>query len=116
MTFNPAQPALLRKEAVAYSVVAPDVSAAYRARLAAALQDPDFRATPGFPIASDEAILALSDPPTYTACPNPFCRRCWRPGRRSAAVCAARLTCPVMTPATTATPSSAMSRKAGSLL
>lgn len=36
------------------------------------LQDPEFRQTPGFPQASDEAILALSDPPYYTACPNPF--------------------------------------------
>ncbi|MDL1944580.1 site-specific DNA-methyltransferase [Chloroflexi bacterium CFX2] len=36
------------------------------------LQDPEFRKTPGFPKASDEAILALSDPPYYTACPNPF--------------------------------------------
>jgi len=36
------------------------------------LRDPQFRATPGFPNASDEAILALSDPPYYTACPNPF--------------------------------------------
>ncbi len=36
------------------------------------LQDPAFRQTPGFPNASDEAILALSDPPYYTACPNPF--------------------------------------------
>ena len=26
----------------------------------------------GFPIASDEDIIALSDPPYYTACPNPF--------------------------------------------
>ena len=26
----------------------------------------------GFPIGSDEDILALSDPPYYTACPNPF--------------------------------------------
>jgi hypothetical protein len=26
----------------------------------------------GFPIATDEAIIALSDPPHYTACPNPF--------------------------------------------
>jgi DNA modification methylase len=26
----------------------------------------------GFPIASDEDILALSDPPYYTACPNPW--------------------------------------------
>lgn len=36
------------------------------------LQDPEFRKTPGFPKAGDEAILALSDPPYYTACPNPF--------------------------------------------
>ena len=28
----------------------------------------------GFPIATDEAIIALSDPPHYTACPNPFLR------------------------------------------
>jgi len=26
----------------------------------------------GFPIATDAAIIALSDPPHYTACPNPF--------------------------------------------
>lgn len=26
----------------------------------------------GFPIGSDEDIIALSDPPFYTACPNPF--------------------------------------------
>jgi len=26
----------------------------------------------GFPIASDEDIIALSDAPYYTACPNPF--------------------------------------------
>jgi hypothetical protein len=36
------------------------------------LQDPEFRKTSGFPKASDEAILALSDPPYYTTCPNPF--------------------------------------------
>jgi hypothetical protein len=36
------------------------------------LQDPAFRAIEGFPIFSDEDILALSDPPYYTACPNPF--------------------------------------------
>ena len=30
------------------------------------------RDVPGFPIATDEAIIALSDPPYYTACPNPF--------------------------------------------
>lgn len=36
------------------------------------LRDPDFRKTPGFPTGSDEAILRMSDPPYYTACPNPF--------------------------------------------
>ncbi|MDA8066229.1 MAG: DNA methyltransferase [Thermaerobacter sp.] len=36
------------------------------------LQDPDFRNVPGFPIGSDEDILAMSDPPYHTACPNPF--------------------------------------------
>lgn len=36
------------------------------------LQDPEFRNRPGFPKGSDEAILRMSDPPYYTACPNPF--------------------------------------------
>lgn len=36
------------------------------------LQDPEFRKTPGFPKAADADILRLSDPPYYTACPNPF--------------------------------------------
>jgi rubredoxin len=36
------------------------------------LQDPDFRNIEGFPIGNNEDILALSDPPYYTACPNPF--------------------------------------------
>jgi DNA modification methylase len=36
------------------------------------LKDPEFRNIEGFPIGSDEDILALSDPPYYTACPNPF--------------------------------------------
>jgi hypothetical protein len=36
------------------------------------LKDPEFRAMPGFPKGSDENILRLSDPPYYTACPNPF--------------------------------------------
>jgi DNA modification methylase len=40
--------------------------------LAEKLRDPDFRKIEGFPTGSDEAILALSDPPYYTACPNPF--------------------------------------------
>lgn len=36
------------------------------------LQDPEFRKVEGFPIGSDEDILNLSDPPYYTACPNPW--------------------------------------------
>ena len=44
----------------------------YRQRLAEYLKDPEFRKIEGFPIGTDEAILALSDPPYYTACPNPF--------------------------------------------
>ena len=36
------------------------------------LKDPEFRKIEGFPIGEDEDILALSDPPFYTACPNPF--------------------------------------------
>ena len=36
------------------------------------LKDPEFRKIEGFPIGSDEDILSLSDPPYYTACPNPF--------------------------------------------
>jgi len=36
------------------------------------LKDPEFRKIEGFPIAEDQDILALSDPPYYTACPNPF--------------------------------------------
>ncbi|GHU33653.1 DNA methylase [Spirochaetia bacterium] len=36
------------------------------------LADPDFRKIEGFPIGKDEDLLALSDPPYYTACPNPW--------------------------------------------
>lgn len=41
-------------------------------RLAEKLKDPDFQKIDGFPSGSDADILALSDPPFYTACPNPF--------------------------------------------
>ena len=44
----------------------------YLKLLAEKLKDPAFRKLEGFPIGSDEDILALSDPPYYTACPNPF--------------------------------------------
>ncbi|MBL3539581.1 DNA methyltransferase [Aminivibrio sp.] len=36
------------------------------------LKDPEFRKIEGFPHGSDKDILALSAPPYYTACPNPF--------------------------------------------
>lgn len=36
------------------------------------LKDPEFHKIEGFPLGSDEDILTLSDPPYYTACPNPF--------------------------------------------
>ncbi|HNO32037.1 MAG TPA: DNA methyltransferase [Anaerolineales bacterium] len=44
----------------------------YLAILREKLKDPAFRKIEGFPIGTDEDILALSDPPYYTACPNPF--------------------------------------------
>ena len=51
--------------------------------LAEKLKDPAFRKTEGFPQGTDEAILAMSDPPYYTACPNPFLedfvRHCGKP-------------------------------------
>lgn len=40
--------------------------------LAEKLKDPEFRKQEGFPKGTDEAILAMSDPPYYTACPNPW--------------------------------------------
>ena len=33
---------------------------------------PELRQIEGFPIGEDEDIINLSDPPYYTACPNPF--------------------------------------------
>ena len=44
----------------------------YLGLLAEKLKDPEFRKTPGFPVGEDVDILRLSDPPYYTACPNPF--------------------------------------------
>lgn len=44
----------------------------FTALLAEKLKDPEFRKIEGFPIGSDEDILNLSDPPYYTACPNPW--------------------------------------------
>ncbi len=44
----------------------------FRGLLAKKLKDPAFRQVEGFPIGTDEAILDLSDPPYYCACPNPW--------------------------------------------
>lgn len=44
----------------------------YLKLLAEKLKDPEFRKIEGFPIGKDEDILALSDPPYYTPCPNPW--------------------------------------------
>ncbi len=40
--------------------------------LAEKLADPEFRASGGFPKGTEEDLLEMSDPPYYTACPNPF--------------------------------------------
>src|SRR5208283_4202428 len=44
----------------------------FLAKLKEKLREPLFRKLDGFPIGEDEDILAMSDPPYYTACPNPF--------------------------------------------
>ena len=44
----------------------------FLALLAKKLKDSAFRKQEGFPQGTDEAILAMSDPPYYTACPNPW--------------------------------------------
>jgi DNA modification methylase len=44
----------------------------FLAKLAERLKDPEFRKIEGFPLGEDEDIIALSDPPYYTACPNPW--------------------------------------------
>ena len=43
-------------------------------KLCKKLKDPEFRKIKGFPVGKDKDILGLSDPPYYTACPNPFVR------------------------------------------
>jgi hypothetical protein len=68
----PHQPELLPTEPSPEQIARNAEREKYLALLAEKLKDPAFRAIEGFPIAEDEAILALSDPPYYTACPNPF--------------------------------------------
>lgn len=44
----------------------------FREALRTKLKDPQFRDIEGFPIGDDDDIVELSDPPYFTACPNPF--------------------------------------------
>lgn len=44
----------------------------FRARLREILMTSEFRSRTDFPNASDDEIIRLSNPPYYTACPNPF--------------------------------------------
>ncbi|HDN26146.1 MAG TPA: DNA methylase [Thioploca sp.] len=46
--------------------------ASFLEQLRLKLQLPEFKSISGFPHATEAAILALSDPPYYTACPNPW--------------------------------------------
>jgi len=64
------QPDLLPQSSPTLSIAEKAKRDAARARLAELLKDPEFRAIEGFPFGTDEDILALSDPPYYTACPN----------------------------------------------
>jgi DNA modification methylase len=68
------QPELLREESGDYRITPEEEEEKekYWERLKECLRDPEFRKIEGFPIGEDEEILALSDPPYYTACPNPF--------------------------------------------
>ncbi|MEI8307213.1 MAG: DNA methyltransferase [Chloroflexales bacterium] len=67
------QPAPVRVECLGMTFASDEERRAYfTERLREKLRDPEFRKIEGFPIGSDEDILALSDPPYYTACPNPF--------------------------------------------
>jgi len=72
MADQPDQPQLPNIHPELFATTDDAERAACRDRLREHLRAPDFRAIEGFPIGDDEAILALSDPPYYTACPNPF--------------------------------------------
>ena len=106
---TPTQPELLQEETPAYTAnglvtclgmtFADETArrAYFTQRLRAHLQDPAFRAIEGFPIGTDEDILALSDPPYYTACPNPFLPEIiadWSVSRTGSPTAAGRTTSP----------------------
>ncbi|MCX6027811.1 MAG: hypothetical protein NT169_00735 [Chloroflexi bacterium] len=82
----PDQSRLMAEERAEYTTGQPDAErVAYIGRLREKLRAPEFRKIAGFPTGDDEAILALSDPPYDTACPNPFLPEIleqWRKGRR----------------------------------
>jgi len=71
---KPSQPELIRESRPEYIITPADSARRdeYRARLRTFLEDPESRKIEGFPIGEIDDILALSDPPYYTACPNPF--------------------------------------------
>ncbi len=71
---NEEQPRLISEPSAEYDLTSEEQARKdeYHQRLREYLQDPEFRQIPGFPIGSDDDILKLSDPPYYTACPNPF--------------------------------------------
>lgn len=82
------QPKLLAEPQAEYQATPEEIAEKerYLQRLAEHLKDPSFRQIEGFPIGDDEAILALSDPPYYTACPNPFLGEIierWQQGRHA---------------------------------
>ena len=60
-------------ECLGMTFVCEDTRRAYFTdRLREKLADPEFCKTAGFPKGTDEDIIRMSDPPWYTACPNPF--------------------------------------------
>jgi DNA modification methylase len=68
----PHQPQLIPDQPSPEQVAREAERAEYLERLREKLKGPEFRQIEGFPIGENEDILALSDPPYYTACPNPF--------------------------------------------
>ena len=68
----PHQPELLPDQPSPDQAARDAERAEYLERLREKLKDPEFRAIEGFPVGEAKDLLALSDPPYYTACPNPF--------------------------------------------
>jgi hypothetical protein len=65
------QPQLIPEEPTPEQAARDAERAEYLEWLRERLQDTEFRDIEDFPIGEDEDILALSDPPYHTACPNP---------------------------------------------